>query len=62
MRQGRLPMEHLVGQVARSVDDARGLMRSVVTGNLEPLAAAIDWDAIEDRDGATGAGAEAVAG
>ncbi len=43
MREGALPVERLVGQVASSEDEAISLMKRVVAGELAPTAAAIDW-------------------
>jgi hypothetical protein len=43
MREGALPVERLVGQVAAADADAVSLMRRVAAGELAPTAAAIDW-------------------
>jgi 2-desacetyl-2-hydroxyethyl bacteriochlorophyllide A dehydrogenase len=43
MREGALPVERLVGQVAGSDAEVTSLMARVVAGELEPTAAAIDW-------------------
>jgi len=46
MREGALPIERLVGQVAGSESEVGSLMRRVVAGELEPTAAAIDWSSL----------------
>jgi 3-hydroxyethyl bacteriochlorophyllide a dehydrogenase len=43
MREGALPVERLVGQVASSDAEVVSLMTRVVAGELDPTAAAIDW-------------------
>lgn len=43
MRDGSMPTEQLLGTVAECLDDTRDLMRRVIDGKLEPVAAAIDW-------------------
>jgi 2-desacetyl-2-hydroxyethyl bacteriochlorophyllide A dehydrogenase len=43
MRDGALPVERLVGQVASSDAEVVSLMTRVVAGELAPTAAAIDW-------------------
>jgi bacteriochlorophyllide a dehydrogenase len=43
MRGGLLPVERLVGEVARTSGDAAALMQRVVSGELDATAAAIDW-------------------
>jgi 2-desacetyl-2-hydroxyethyl bacteriochlorophyllide A dehydrogenase len=46
MREGRLPLEQLVGVVATTQDAARELTHAVIAGELSSVAAAIDWRAI----------------
>ena len=46
MREGALPVDRLVGQVASSDAEAVSLMTRVVAGELGPTAGAIDWSSL----------------
>jgi len=43
MRSGDLPLERLVGSVARGTEAIVGLLTDVINGGLEPVAATIEW-------------------
>ncbi|HQJ33642.1 MAG TPA: medium chain dehydrogenase/reductase family protein [Rhodoglobus sp.] len=43
MRSGDLPLERLVGSVARRTEAIVGLLTDVINGGLEPVAATIEW-------------------
>lgn len=43
MRSGDLPLERLVGAVARGTASIVGLLTDVIRGDLEPVAATIEW-------------------
>ena len=43
MREGRLPLDHLVGRIAEDEVAARTLLADVAAGKIAPVAVAIDW-------------------
>jgi threonine dehydrogenase-like Zn-dependent dehydrogenase len=45
MRSGELPLERLVGRVARGVAEIEDAMGDVIAARLEPVAATIEWEA-----------------